>query len=198
MEDRIAAASPAITGMSEASSSANIVIFSHGHESSPDAAKIRALRPVAEAAGFVTEAIDYRDLRDDPVGRRNRLVRRLGSVDATVVLVGSSLGGWVSMAAAERCPVAGLWLMAPALFLEDRVPGGMVPDTYRPKADHVALVHGWRDEVIPWGNSLRFASASRAELHLLDADHRLESAIPRLQGLMADFLAGATVHRDPE
>lgn len=173
------------------------MIFSHGHESSPDAAKIRALRPVAEAAGFATDAIDYRDLRDDPVGRRDRLVRRLGSVDATVVLVGSSLGGWVSMAAAEQWPVAGLWLMAPALFLEDRVPGGTVPDTYRPKADRVALVHGWRDEVIPWENSLRFASEFRADLHLLDAGHRLESAIPELGAMLTRFLA-ASVMASPE
>lgn len=184
--------------MSHSRDSAGIVIFSHGHESSPDAAKIRALRPVAEAAGFATEAIDYRDLRDDPVGRRDRLVRRLESLDANVVLVGSSLGGWVSMAAAERIPVAGLWLLAPALYLEDRVPGGTVPDTYRPKTGNVALVHGWRDDIIPWENSLRFASTFRAELHLLDADHRLESAIPRLHGLLAEFLAAATVPRDPE
>lgn len=184
--------------MSHPRGSAGIVIFSHGHESSPDAAKIRALRPVAEAAGFATEAIDYRDLRDDPVGRRDRLVRRLESADANVVLVGSSLGGWVSMAAAERIPVAGLWLLAPALFLEDRIPGGTVPDTYRPKTGHVALVHGWRDDIIPWENSLRFASTFRAELHLLDADHRLESAIPRLQGLLADFLGIATAQREPE
>lgn len=40
-----------------------MVVFSHGHQSSPEAAKIRALRPVAEAAGFATEAIDYTETR---------------------------------------------------------------------------------------------------------------------------------------
>ena len=78
--------------------------------------------------------------------------------------------------------------MAPALFLEDRVPGGVVPQTYRPQTRRVMIVHGWADGIIPWKNSLRFARASAATLHLLDAGHRLEGAIRELQGLLGLFL----------
>lgn len=164
------------------------VIFSHGHESSPQSRKIRVLRPIAEQAGFTTEAIDYSDLRDEPVARRDRLLARLDELDCPVVLAGSSLGGWVSMAAAEQSPVAGLWLMAPALFMEDRVDGGDIPDAYAPRTGHIMVVHGWSDDIIPWRNSLKFAEASGATLHLVADGHRLENSLITLERLFAQFL----------
>lgn len=164
------------------------VIFNHGHESGPDGAKIRALRPIAENAGFATEAIDYTDLRDAPVARRDRLIARLDELDRPAVLVGSSLGGWVAMAAAEARDVAGLWLMAPALFLEDRVDGGAVPDRYRPRTGHVEIVHGWHDDIIAWRNSARFAESCAAALHIVADGHRLENSLDELQHLFGRFL----------
>jgi len=164
------------------------VIFSHGHESSPESRKILVLRPIAEQTGFTTEAIDYTDLPDDPVARRDRLVTRLEQLDRPVVLAGSSLGGWVSMAAAEQTPVAGLWLMAPALFMEDHIDGGVIPDAYAPKTGHILVVHGWSDDIIPWRNSLKFAEASGASLHLLADGHRLENSLVTMERLLAQFL----------
>jgi pimeloyl-ACP methyl ester carboxylesterase len=164
------------------------VLFSHGHESSPSSRKIVELAPVAERAGFAVEAIDYRDLRDDFVGRRDRLVERIDALDGPVVLAGSSLGGWVSVSAAERRDALGLWLTAPALFLEDRVEGGVVPESYSPRTERTFVVHGWRDDIIPWRHSLRFAEASRAQLHLVDDGHRLEHSIGVMQRLFAEFL----------
>ena len=164
------------------------VIFSHGHLSSPQSSKIVELSPVARDCGFDVEAIDYRDLRDDPVGRSRRLIERLEQLEGPVVLVGSSMGGYVSMAAAERVPVTGLFLMAPALFLEHYVEGGVSPETYHPKTDNVAIVHGWRDEIIPWSSSLRFAERSHVTLHLLDADHGLHGCLPSIAGYLEEFL----------
>ncbi|MEX2498533.1 MAG: YqiA/YcfP family alpha/beta fold hydrolase [Wenzhouxiangellaceae bacterium] len=164
------------------------VIFSHGHESSPQSRKIQVLRPIAEQAGFTAEAIDYTDLRDEPVARRDRLIGRIDEIDRPVVLAGSSLGGWVSMAAAEQTPVAGLWLMAPALFMEDRVDGGEIPDAYAPRTGHIMVVHGWHDDIIPWHNSLKFAEASGATLHLLADGHRLENSLISMERLFAEFL----------
>lgn len=164
------------------------VIFSHGHESSPESRKIQVLRPIAEQAGFTTEAIDYTDLRDDPVARRDRLLTRLEEFDRPVVLAGSSLGGWVSLAASEKVRVAGLWLMAPALFMEDRIDGGEVPDAYHPKTGHIVVVHGWSDDIIPWRNSLKFAEASGAVLQLVSDGHRLENSLISMERLLAEFL----------
>jgi len=164
------------------------VIFSHGHLSSPQSLKIRELEPVARESGFDTLAIDYRDLQDEPVARAQRLIEAIAKQSAPPVLVGSSLGGWVSMHAAETVPVAGLFLMAPALYLEDRVPEGVVPESYTPRCDRVVVVHGWHDDIIPWQHSLRFAEANQAALHLLNSNHRLESAMPELKTTFRQFL----------
>jgi len=153
------------------------LIFNHGHDSGPDSPKIQALRPIAKRHGYRCEAIDYRDLRDRPLARVERLKQRLAAVRAPVVLVGSSMGGYVAMAAAEAHEVAGMFLIAPALYLEHTVPGGVTREQYEPRCRHIALLHGWRDEIIPWQNSLRFAGDARATLHLVDSDHRLLDAL---------------------
>lgn len=164
------------------------VIFSHGHLSSPQSNKIIELSPIAKACGFGVEAIDYRDLRDDPLARSQRLIARLQELDQPAVLVGSSMGGYVSMAAAEKLPVAGLFLLAPALFLEHYVDGGVVPDNYHPRTRHVAIVHGWGDDIIPWRNSLKFAEQSGAALHLFDAGHNLHECLSSIAVCLEQFL----------
>ena len=164
------------------------VVFNHGHDSGPDSPKIRLLRPIAEGRGYHCEIIDYRDLRDEPVARAERLERHVKELGGRVVLVGSSMGGYVAMAAAEQHRVAGLFLIAPALYLEHMVAGGVTRERYEPRCDHVALIHGWRDEVIPWENSLRFASDARATLHLVDSNHRLKDAMGSVSAAFGHFL----------
>ncbi|MEE4638989.1 MAG: YqiA/YcfP family alpha/beta fold hydrolase [Wenzhouxiangella sp.] len=165
------------------------LIFSHGHVSSPDSHKIRALSPLARSAGCITEAIDYRDLRDDPAGRVERLCARLAMLDEPAVLVGSSMGGYVSVAAACRLPVLGLFLLAPAVYLNDRYPdAGLIEEHYPVRCESVSVIHGWRDEVIPWQNAQRFAEERRASLHLLDTDHRMDNAMGAISALFAGFL----------
>lgn len=164
------------------------VIFSHGLDSGPEAHKIVALRPVAEAAGWATEAVDDRDFHDDPVGRIDRLVARIEDQAVPTVLVGSSMGGFVSVMAAERVAVAGLFVLAPALYLEHRHPGATTRERYTPKSSRIHVVHGWNDDIIPWSHSVRFAEQHGAGLRLLDAGHRLESVIPELKRDLAAFL----------
>ncbi|MFP4208511.1 MAG: YqiA/YcfP family alpha/beta fold hydrolase [Wenzhouxiangella sp.] len=165
------------------------LIFSHGHVSSPASHKIRTLAPLAEAAGHTTEAIDYRDLRDDPAGRVERLCARLEKLGEPAVLVGSSMGGYVSVAAACRMPVQGLFLLAPAVYLNHRYPDvGLIEEHYPVRCNTVSVIHGWRDEVIPWQNAQRFAEERRADLHLLDTDHGMHSAIGQIAWLFQSFL----------
>src|SRR5690625_1155436 len=164
------------------------VIFSHGHLSSPQSSKIQALAPMAEKAGFKTLAIDYRDLQDDPVGRTERLVEAIGELPSAPLLVGSSMGGWVSMTAAERLPVSGLFLMATALFLENTKYGGAVPDGYRPQCNHVSIVHGWKVDIISWQNRSTLSSAIRVALHLVYSDHGLEGALGDIKIMFSRFI----------
>jgi fermentation-respiration switch protein FrsA (DUF1100 family) len=73
--------------------------------------------------------------------------------------------------------------MAPALYLEG------LPELRASGLDcPAAVVHGWRDEVVPYEHSVRFAHANRAALHLLESDHRLHNQIRVIQHLFEYFL----------
>jgi pimeloyl-ACP methyl ester carboxylesterase len=158
------------------------VCFSHGQESGPWGSKITALAAVARAQGLAVESLDYRHL-PDTAGRVERLCVHLATLPGPALLVGSSMGGYVALQAARRLPVAGLFLLAPALFLpgyED------IPDTL--PGVPVTIVHGWHDAVVPWQGSVRFAEQLGAELVLLDGDHRLTAALSRISEVFGDFL----------
>src|SRR5690625_7312763 len=119
------------------------VIFSHGHLSSPQSSKIQALAPMAEKAGFKTLAIDYRDLKVDPVGRAERLVKTIGELPSAPVLVGSSMGGGFSRPGAEKLPAAGLCLVPPPLVAEYTIYGGALPGNARSKDSQSSVGPGW-------------------------------------------------------
>jgi len=77
------------------------VVFSHGKESGPWGRKITAMAALARELGLAVESIDYRGI-DDPGARVEKLVAACGRLSKPLVLVGSSLGGHVSAAAAPR------------------------------------------------------------------------------------------------
>ena len=158
------------------------VVFSHGLHVSPLSTKIRALYEFAEGEGFDVAAVDYRGITD-PDERVQMLSDFCRDFSGHLVLVGSSMGAYVSLAAAPTLHARGVFLMAPALYM----PG--IPALRRGvPACPIALVHGWRDEVIPYEQSMRFAKENRLALHLVESDHRLHSAIPFLRYLFQYFL----------
>jgi len=73
--------------------------------------------------------------------------------------------------------------MAPALYVEG------LPALRAGALDcPVTVVHGWRDEVVPFEHSVRFAQANHAALHLLESDHRLHNQLRVIQYLFEYFL----------
>jgi alpha/beta superfamily hydrolase len=164
------------------------ICFSHGKESGPWGAKIRALADVARAAGWTVESLDYQGM-EDPRERVAKLAAYVRAQPAPIALAGSSMGGFVAAVVAAELPCRGLFLMAPAFY----VPGyeQYVPP---PAPCPVAIVHGWRDDVVPWEGSVRYGARSRCRLTLLDGDHRLTGSLPEVADLFAMFLreAGAT------
>ena len=77
------------------------VVFSHGKESGPWGSKIAAMSEIARGEGFHVESVDYQGI-DDPHARVTRLLAFCKDLRGSLVLVGSSMGGYVT-AAARRC-----------------------------------------------------------------------------------------------
>jgi pimeloyl-ACP methyl ester carboxylesterase len=162
----------------------NTVVFSHGKESGPWGSKITAMAQVARELHRRVESIDYRGV-DDPAARVEKLVAAGQQLPGPLVLVGSSMGGHVAAAAANRLETAALFLLAPAFYM----PGF---ERYTPQDISVptAIVHGWHDDIVPVDNSIRWAREHRATLHVLDSGHRLEDQIGVICRLLRDFLSG--------
>ncbi len=145
------------------------VVFSHGYESGPWGSKITTLSNVAKDMGFAVESIDYRDL-DCPEDRLERLKETITQKGNDVILVGSSMGGYVSLAAASEVSARGVFLMAPALYMPKYKVQNYPYDGY------VSVVHGWNDDVIPIENSMKYAQQQKAQLLLLNDGHRLANS----------------------
>jgi len=162
-----------------------IVLFSHGQESGPWGTKITALAQDAKDAGLAVDSIDYRGMAD-PAERAKKLIARMRNFSEEILLVGSSMGGYVAVAAAQQQPAAGLFLMAPALA----VPGW--PKLGETVSAPAFIVHGWQDDIVPIEWSIDFARANHARLHLLNAGHSLTEALDEIQGLFGAFLSAGT------
>jgi pimeloyl-ACP methyl ester carboxylesterase len=158
------------------------IVFSHGKDSSPFSRKISSLYEAAEAEGYGISAVDYRGL-EDPAEWVRMLSDFCKDLSGDLVLVGSSLGAWVSLMAAPTLHARGLFLMAPAVGVPE-----LPPLRPGPLSCPATVIHGWRDEVIPYENSIRFAREHRISLHLVDSDHRLHSALPLIKNLFQYFL----------
>jgi pimeloyl-ACP methyl ester carboxylesterase len=158
------------------------LVFSHGKESGPWGFKIRRLAPIAEASGCMVDSIDYRDC-PDPDLRVERLLQSLTTAPGDTILVGSSMGGYVSLVASASLPVAGLFLIAPALYMP-----GCRQQQYPSQAAHIEIVHGWSDDVIPAQHSIDFAGEADCDLHLVRGDHALNTSIETVAALFQGFL----------
>lgn len=160
----------------------NVVYFAHGKESGPWGTKIMAMAEVAKAKGFHVESPDYSAMQNAE-DRVARLLSLKPSAQEHLVLVGSSMGGYVSAVASGILKPDGLFLLAPAFFRD-----GYKFQDPRPRADIVTIVHGWDDRVIPVDDVVRYAKKYKTRLYLVDSDHRLMNALPLIEQLFADFL----------
>ncbi|MDP2652531.1 MAG: alpha/beta hydrolase [Candidatus Omnitrophota bacterium] len=160
----------------------HIVYFAHGKESGPWGTKIQALAKIARDKGFHVESPDYSTMMD-PDERVKKLLALKPSAGKNLVLVGSSMGGYVSALASAHLNVSGLFLLAPAFF----IPGYAVQSPV-PKAQLTYIVHGWEDNIVPVENSIRFSREHKSRLFLLPSDHRLVSVLTDVERFFCVFL----------
>jgi len=158
------------------------VCFAHGRESGPWGIKIRAMAKVAETLGCRVVSRDDSDT-PDPDLRVSRLIEETRAIDGSIVLVGSSMGGYVVTAASSAIQPVGLFLMAPALGMP-----GYKQSVPEPFARELSVVHGWGDDVVPFDTVLEFARTHQAMLHVVPAGHALVEQLNWLTRAFADFL----------
>lgn len=163
-------------------SNGRYVVFSHGKDSAPWGTKITALAATARGEGYEVESVDYRGI-DDPQDRISKLADTCSRLSGELVLVGSSLGGYVAVSAAATLHARGVFLLAPALYFDE-----LPPLRSRLLDCPATLVHGWRDDVVPYEQSVRFAREYGAQLHLLDSDHQLHDQLRLIKYLFEYFL----------
>lgn len=170
------------------------VILSHGSDSSPDATKVSALAALAESLGWRTQRPDYG--ADDARGHAGSVAPRIARLRATIealdappLLVGSSMGAFVSALVSLDVPVAGLLLLA----TPGAIPGYARALDLRRDVPTM-LIHGWRDEICPAAQVRAFAAGRRLPLLMLDDDHRLGASMPAIAAqfrLLLDAAANA-------
>jgi len=157
------------------------IYFSHGKESGPNGTKIQKLTKIAEKMGFNVESIDYTEILN-PDNRVEHLLKILKKEKEDFILVGSSMGGYVSLVVSEKTNPKGIFLLAPALYMK-----GYKKQHY--KSNHnIAIVHGWNDTIIPPENSIKFAKSIACPLHLIPGNHRLTSSINTIEKIFSQFL----------
>jgi predicted esterase len=132
--------------------------------------------------GCQSDSIDYQGI-DDPTERVTKLLRECAQIDDRLILVGSSMGGHVATTAAAELGAAGLFVLAPAYYVE-----GYEELTPAAPKIPICIVHGWNDDIVPVENSIRFARSCRATLHLVDGDHRLTANIGEINEYLTIFI----------
>ena len=164
----------------------SLVVFAHGKESGPWGTKSLALAAVARRLGWRFLSPDL----SSTLEAEERIALFLDALPAdrgTLVLIGSSMGGYVATCASARFRPAGLLLLAPALYL----PGYRNQDP-SPCAGRTVVVHGRDDDLIPPAHAWRFAERHGAEFHLLPDQHPLTGSVPFLEALLERLLRELT------
>jgi predicted alpha/beta-hydrolase family hydrolase len=169
------------------------IILSHGSDSGPDATKVSMLAALAESLGWRTQRPDYR--ADDARGHAGSVAPRIARLRATIeasavppVLVGSSMGSFVSGLASLDVPVAGLFLLA----TPSEIPGYTRPFDLR-RGVPTLIIHGWRDDVCPLAGIYTYAGRQRLPLLVLDDDHRLIDSMDTIAAQFRHFLESLAV-----
>lgn len=161
------------------------VYFFHGSHSSPQSTKIQHLKQIALDNNWLVNIPDHSVVRD-PDERVADMLENDAFADEKIILVGSSMGGYVVTVLSEHVRPSGLFLLAPAFYL----PKYHQQDP-KPYGDKTAIIHGWGDDVVPIANSIRFAQDYKTSLHILDGSHNLRENLPIIAELFTNFLQNA-------
>ncbi len=162
-----------------------LTIFSHGKESSPRSSKIKMLSKVAKDYGYETAALDYTKCKN--VNERVvKLKKYIKSIEfESLLLVGSSMGAYVSTVLSNEHDLIGLFLLSPAFYMTDNE--YKVKD-FHPKCNNIEIIHAWNDDVVPYINAVKFGEQTKAVVNLINDSHQLKNSYPFIEERFHNFL----------
>lgn len=173
--------------------------FIHGYQSSPNGEKATLFKKTLQA-----QPIRYQETIPEKISipccleKISQVIRN----DPCVVLIGSSLGGFLAASTALRhSNVKQLILLNPAIIppetdihtiqnMPQRILGEMIDPTLFTKKipARITILRGTHDDVVPSDWVLRFTKAQDATLQLFDDDHRFSKNLSRLPEIISGFL----------
>jgi len=103
-----------------------------------------------------------------------------------MVLIGSSMGGYIATAASEILKPKGLYLLSPAFYLP-----GYRRTEFKQSEESTRVFHGWQDTVVTHEYSWKICQKYRIRLLMLNSDHRLLNELPFLSLEFERFLTGS-------
>ena len=158
------------------------VIFSHGLEGSPLGSKAKVIKEICKANNVEFTTIDYKDCKtaNERVALLESNIKNNSNV---LILVGSSMGGYVSAVCSSKYESLGLFLIAPALYLT-----GYEVQEYKSKSQIINVRHGWDDDIIPVDNSIKFCKIHNCNLTIDYDDHRMSKTRKELAIHFTNFL----------
>ena len=176
-----------------------MLYYLHGYQSSPNGEKATLLKDTLHAL-----PIAYRDSSLEELGISHCLHRISEAIqaDPQVILIGSSLGGFLAASTALIHPtVTQLILLNPAIIPPDSdlttvegMPLRILREMQDPRLFQeeipaaITILRGTLDDVVPDHWVLSFALAQQATIHLYTDDHRFSKNLHRLPKIISELI----------
>lgn len=176
-----------------------MLYYIHGYQSTPDGEKGTLFKEKLDA-----KAIKYRDCEPENLIIADCLKRISDAIknDENVVLIGSSLGGFLAASTAiNHSNVKKLILLNPAIIppstnldSHQSVPRNILEDMidarlFEKRLDaEITILRGTEDEIIPNSWIVEFATTQEATVKFFHDDHRFSHILTKLPAIISDIL----------
>ena len=176
-----------------------MLYYIHGYQSTPDGEKGTLFKEKLDV-----KAIKYRDCEPENLIIADCLKRISDAIknDENVVLIGSSLGGFLAASTAiNHSNVKKLILLNPAIIppstnldSHQSVPRNILEDMidarlFEKRLDaEITILRGTEDEIIPNSWIVEFATAQEATVKFFHDDHRFSRILTKLPVIISDIL----------
>ena len=183
----------------ESSNHCGKLYYIHGYQSSPEGTKGVLFQKELHA-----HPIKYRDVPPEELVIKDCLTRisDIISDQDDVVLIGSSLGGFLTaVTAINHVNISRIILLNPAIIPPETdiqkissMPQDILKDMVYPQLfrkqfpGEVIIFRGTKDELIPDEWVLEYAKSQEATVHFIADDHRLNNSLTILVDKMKNYL----------